>query len=361
MTSTLLLAGSTTHERDIPSIADQAAVAEPEVCYTELSFCLPTSLAFAKRLTWEQTPWIHHSLNHKSTNPIEAADAHRIACHLSSHLDEIVAPENIQNALLFGSTYPTSPSDAQLDTYPQLFVVFPHARSKPSTDENFLKVWHDQIVKPAFDRAWKESGLTTVYGADMDSQAHILPASGTHTARDSLPAKGFLQHLRNGNPTAVRDYWPVWNDNWGVGSEGQYTGLRTKIYTKSWEAIQGMLKGHPELPSHQEPILLALCRSKVYVEPGLSAPAKLRCTGQEWDKFVDSRFLKQGSFKAIFQTVIGMQDQGEDQEQGGPALLAWIAETNRWNAKRMAADEGAGEGKEGKGNAHRDKRARRGE
>ena len=99
---------SITHERDINGLATLSVIAKAEQCHSELSFCIPTSLAFAKRLTWEQTPWISNNLNRRSVNPIGEADAYRIAQYLASHGHNVMQ-RNIQRALLFGSTYtPTS-------------------------------------------------------------------------------------------------------------------------------------------------------------------------------------------------------------------------------------------------------------
>jgi hypothetical protein len=150
-----------THERDLPRLADLTGISRAEQCSMQLSFCLPTSLAFAKRLTWEQTPWIPTSLYGEFSNPISKADADTISRHLGSHLGKNVKPEAIQNALLLGSTFPTGEEfpngdkigETYLGTFPYIFVIFPHARGPASHDETFLKVWHDAIVKPAFDRA----------------------------------------------------------------------------------------------------------------------------------------------------------------------------------------------------------------
>ncbi|KAF1843369.1 uncharacterized protein K460DRAFT_396682 [Cucurbitaria berberidis CBS 394.84] len=367
-------ANTTMHERDIPGLAAQAIVSRAETCHTELSFCVPTSLAFAKRLTWEQTPWIRSNTNRKSANPINEADAHTIAYSLSIHQGQTVSAEAVKNALLFGTTYhPSAPSDEQIGTYPYLLVVFPHAQGNISRDTTFLNTWHDQIIKPAFDRAWKDSGLTTIYGAEVDGQSRILPPSGTRTVKDALPAKGFLERLRNGNPTSVRDCWPVWNDDWGLGTEGRYTAVRSRIYSEAWEAIKGMVKGHPDLLSFQDPILLALCGAKIYVAPELPVQSKFKYVAQEWDKFVDARYVENGSFKVVFQTVLGTQTEGAVQLE--PEPFAWIGDATGRSFKRMVEDVGKEVGKVGEkededggeggdedldADKHRDKQAREG-
>jgi hypothetical protein len=170
-----------------PNEAPQTPDATVLSLQTKLSFCLPTSLAFFHHLTWNQTPWTTRSLPTKSISPICASDAHTIAHHLD------VSAESIQNALYFGG-HPTGPS---------LYVIFPHATTRVSTNERFLTIWHDQVVKPAFDRAWRDSGLVDVHGADVDGQTRILPPTGTRTNKDALPARGFMERLRHGRQGSV--------------------------------------------------------------------------------------------------------------------------------------------------------------
>ncbi|RMZ73326.1 hypothetical protein GMOD_00007827 [Pyrenophora seminiperda CCB06] len=303
-----------THERDLRTLTALADSSDKEQCYSELSFCVPTSLAFAKRLQWEQTPWVTTTVGHNLANPICAADAHLIAYHLQHQLGQDITPSAIQNALLFGSTYILS-EDGRTSvpgTYPQLFVVFPHADTSAAKDENFLKIWHDDIVIPAFNHAWAESGLVPISGAHRDSTTRILPPRGTTTPRDALPFIGFLAHLQNGNPTPVRTDWPSWRDpSFPIGTEGKHTGLRSTIYASAWTSIEGMLKDHPDLPHYQSPVLLALCRVKVFVNTWLNAKDRFRCSAEEWDRCVDRRWMQEGSFKVVESVVMGTMDDGD--------------------------------------------------
>ncbi|KAI4707195.1 hypothetical protein J4E89_008134 [Alternaria sp. Ai002NY15] len=245
---------SSTHERSIPGLSVLSPTVNPEQCYSALSFCLPTSLAFAKRLTWEQTPWIPHTFNLKSVNPIDEADTHRIATYLSLHGHSVTA-RDVQCALLFGSTTPDQDKMTEgMGSYPHLFVIFPHASMVPCIDPEFLKIWHDEIVKPAFDSAWKDSGLAFVYGSSLDTPTRVLPPTGVRTSRDAFPAAGFLERLHKGKSGAVRDYWPSWtDDSWYLGLEGKYT-----------------------------------------------------------DRLVDSRFVKEGSFQVVFEMVVGNTPEPDD-------------------------------------------------
>ncbi|KAG9191653.1 hypothetical protein G6011_10387 [Alternaria panax] len=300
---------STIHERDINGLATLSVIAEADQCHSELSLCLPTSLAFTKRLTWEQTPWISNTLNQKSVNPIGETDAYRIVQYLASHGHD-VTQRDVQCALLFGSTYASTPEghdmSEDMGTCPHLFLIFPHATMVPYLDNQFLKIWHDDIVKPAIDRAWRDSGLTLVHGASLDTPTCVLPPTGVRTQRDAHPASGFLERLRNGKPGVVRDHWPIWTDSrWHLGLEGNHTGNRTRIYHEAWCAMKGMLKDHPQLSSYQDPILLAVARGQIYVNARLSTNDKFKCVAQEWDRLVDSRFVKPASFQVVFETVIG--------------------------------------------------------
>ena len=344
---------SITHERDINGLATLSVIAKAEQCHSELSFCIPTSLAFAKRLTWEQTPWISNNLNRRSVNPIGEADAYRIAQYLASHGHNVMQ-RNIQRALLFGSTYtPTSEGDnmsEDIGMNPHLFLIFPNASTVPYLDKQFLKIWHDEIVKPAFDRAWKDSGLTLVHGVSLDTPTRILPPTGVRTERDAYPVSGFLERLRNGNPGAVRDYWPVWRDSeWHLGLEGKYTNTRTRIYHEAWSAIKGMLKDHPQMSSYQNPILLAVSRMQIHVNTRLSTNYKFKCVAQEWDRLVDSRFVKPASFQVVFETVIGTTPGSVVEDK--PVVTTFIADEKGKQIKRLAdCEEDEGE------DAHRSKR-----
>jgi hypothetical protein len=127
----------------------------------------------------------------------------------------------------------------------------------------------------------------------------------------------------------VRDYWPSWVDDWHVGSEGKYSGTRFQICHDAWKAMKGMLKDHPQLPSYQDPILLALCRSNIYVNPQMSTQGKYRSVVQEWDNHVDARFFKPGSFKIVFETVVGthmpeMQSCQQAKQSKSPGQLELI-------------------------------------
>ena len=141
---------------------------------------------------------------------------------------------------------------------------------------------NDDIVKPAYDRAWQDSGLTTVTGASLNFPARVLPATGRRTRQDVYPAAGFLERKRKDNPAPVCVYWPSWTDTkFPLGTEGRYTGLRSEIYLEAWRSITGMLKDHPQLAAYQNPILLAVCRCELHVNTRLDTQDKFKCVAQD--------------------------------------------------------------------------------
>ena len=118
--------------------------------------------------------------------------------------------------------------------------------------------------------------------------------------------------------------------------------------------MKGMLKDHPELPSYQDPILLALCRSNVDVNPRLSTQDKYRSVAQEWDGFIDARFVKPGSFKIVFETVVGTHVS-----EVQPVQRPLVGNTAVHKFKHMAEGEEVRE-EDTEGDAHRSKRTKTG-
>ncbi|KAF2824485.1 hypothetical protein CC86DRAFT_371805 [Ophiobolus disseminans] len=288
----------------LPALVSQVPVADITTS-TDLSFCLTTSLAFLKTLTWEQTPWVPHQIDHTSVSPISPGDALTIHHRLRKHFKGI-SPAAINNGLFFASAYPTGDVPVgSIGPYPHLFVIFPHARTHVATDARFLKIWHDQIVKPAFDRAWKDSGHATMYGAEIHGKPRILQPTGVRTANDAPNSTGILIRLHNQHPESVRGYWPQW-------SEKEAT-RRTEVMTEVWDAIKGMLKDHPDLADFQDPILLAVSRSQLDFSAQFSLNDMYKDVGNEWEKYVDPQYLVPKSFKVVLTTVMEHPDTPEPQ------------------------------------------------
>ena len=256
--------------------------------------------------------------------------------------------------------------------YPHPFIIFPHAETHPATDEKFLRIWHDQIVKPAFDRAWKDSGVAEASGAELDGRTSILPPSGTRTAHDALPASGFLVRLRSEDHSEQsRALWPRWDDSWGGGREGRRSHKRAEVYGEAWDAMMGSLKDHPDLPEYRNPVLLAVCRAPLELDPDAVAEKSFEHVAREWDAYTDSRYMVAGSFRVVLDTVVGIETpmtQGEIDEldaemEDAPPVgdpVKRVARGGRKPHSRKRHDEVFVEGEDevgdGDGDAHRSKR-----
>ncbi|KAF1980126.1 hypothetical protein BU23DRAFT_548321 [Bimuria novae-zelandiae CBS 107.79] len=281
-----------THESKIPPIVskirNQFASAAHALPRTPLSFALPSSLAFFKRLTWELIP--------RTRPPIDAAVATAIAARFPP---ETITAAAISHAFCLGVGF-TDTSYGAKDHLPHLYVVFPKLRRDVRDDIRFLSAWHDGLLKPAFDEAWIDSGLVDVWentiGGTTWSTTKAAPAAATvfdrfYNATDIW--MGRPQHKE----------WPKWNDPWvyshpqspeklSQGMEGGYSDARARVLIEAWSSIQDMLKGW-EGQEMSEPILLAIWRKEFHADDETSL---VQVVGKEWDAFVDSRFVEPGKF-----------------------------------------------------------------
>lgn len=284
---------------------------------TNLSYCTPTSLAFFKELAWEQTPWIQRSTKAAITNPILPEDAAQISKHLE------IDQEAVERALLFGST----------STDLQLLVIFPHATGYAAINERFLKIWHDEIVKPAFDRAWKDSGLVRIHGATLESGVRILPPKGARTENDALPASDIIRRFRL-NSTQIHA------QNWPSG--------KPALMQDAWESIAGMLRSYPGLEEFQDPKLLAVYRAVIDLNEKMSTQEWYEIVKKEWDVDVDGEYVVKGSFGVLLKTSLGNKKEET-------AVIEKKGKSKRGYGYEYEDDNGGGEmGDEG--DRHRSKR-----
>jgi hypothetical protein len=207
---------------------------------------------------------------------------------------------------LLGETYRGNAEEFRPRECPQLWVVFPHCGRDLLKDGEFLKAWHDHIVKPAFEKAWEESGLLPASDSPGDANGQ-----GMHSQSDSVhPSKAMsfdelLKHVTaNERQQAVRTRWPEWIDQQPERgySEGPFSDKRAKVYNDAWTAMKKMLNQHKKL---KDPILLCINRSTT--EFGLEMPLHTIYdrVGQQWNKSVDARFVVPRTFKVVVETVIG--------------------------------------------------------
>ncbi|KAF2035140.1 hypothetical protein EK21DRAFT_43244, partial [Setomelanomma holmii] len=281
---------------------------QPTSTHSTLSFCLPTSLSFVKRLTWEQTPWIPHTLDDVPINPIPSSAAHTIAAHLSRTSHIPISAEAVENALFFGSGESAN-MKMKMGIAPHLFVIFPHAPTAPfqrlSTNPEFLRIWHDNIMKPAFDTAWHDSGLAPAYGAAVNGASRILPATGVRTLFAAHPWTGFAFKLQNFQNTGAGG---VVHTNWPPSSP--------QVLEDAWMSIRGMLKDYPGLETYQDPILLAVSRAAVHFPMDMSVREIFSHVEKEWEEYVDMQCVVEDSFGVVLETVVGKdRDVGSVEEE----------------------------------------------
>jgi hypothetical protein len=307
------------HESRIPPVASKARY-QPVKAHTAtanapLSFAVPTSIAFFKRLTWELTPL---------TRPgIDPTTATAIAAHIPT-----LTADAIHFALCLG-VGSTGLTNAAKDKQPHLYVVFPHLR-RP-IDEKFWRLWHTEVIKPAFDETWISSGLVNVW-EDKDFQWSTEKAAPT--ADEILDRFYNAPEYRRYRPRRIE--WPTWNDPWefsdppspdvlAKGLEGGFSDARARVYDEAWSAMRDMLKGGDEPREMSDPVLLAVWEKNVEVHEFVSHDSLVKSVGKEWDVHVDSRFVENDMF------VVQVEEQDQqvvesDQEpesKGGTTRPNW--------------------------------------
>jgi hypothetical protein len=277
---------TSTHEAEIRSLGTKARVNQvPGRCKTNFTFAIPSSLAFFKRLTWEQTPW--------TLNPISASKARIISSYTFLPVDAL------QNALPLGVSY-TGESNAEKKQYPHLYVVFHRLRRNITRDPKFLEFWHDEVVKPAFDLAWEESGLVEVHGMPSDVRGTSGRwGEGTWTQCNADPASHFFELLCGDRNKSVHTAWPEYSDAWEGGQEGQFSDIRAKLFDEAWTAMKGMVSGYAaEL---QDPLLLAVWDTEASCDDAAEMVEGMGCL---WDVYADSRFVNDKWFTVHLDQVV---------------------------------------------------------
>lgn len=259
------------------------------------------------------------------------------------------------NALFLGSAYPITTPPGSLGTYPHVFVVFPHAKTCVATNARFLRTWHDEVVKPAFDCAWKDSGKATIYGAEKSGKPRILLPTGVRTANDAAGSEGLLTLLHNNAQDAVRVRWPTWPNT--------ESDARASIMDEAWEAMKGIIKDHPNLAEFQDPILLAVGRGEYAFSPAVQSKGMFKDMALEWEKYVDARFVEAESFRVLVQSVIGVAMDGWGEEEGDETedefMVDWVYGVQQaGNASKRPAKKEVGESRDGEEDGHRHKRRR---
>ncbi|PSN69470.1 hypothetical protein BS50DRAFT_664453 [Corynespora cassiicola Philippines] len=298
----------------IPSVSNHSGTITAGDCYTNLSFALPTSLAFAKCLAWQQTPWADLAVDDKVVSRISESDAEVISYQLSGRLGKAISIEAIKNALYLGTTYKRGRADgSSLICAPQVFVVFPHLQRDCSRDAKFLRVWNDDVVKPAFDAAWAERWNTFIVNRHKGVN-RLINAGGVHREREAWDAKEILKVLARDGNVPLTNEWPEFDDVWieGKNHAGVETNRRRRIFDDAWRSIRGMVDGHGDLAEFQDPFLLAVSRcgidfdlysgwDRIYDEAAIM-----------WDLYVDAGYMNRDSFFVELKTVLGPRADAEE-------------------------------------------------
>ncbi|KAJ4291611.1 hypothetical protein N0V90_009506 [Kalmusia sp. IMI 367209] len=295
-----------THESDIAPLAIKCRAPPASLTsittQSTLSFALPTSLAFFKRLTWELTPW--------KRLPISFATATLVSTYIPS-----IPPSALPFALCLGVSY-LGYINSPKDKLPHLYVVFPHLRRDVSNDEKFLRVWHDEVVKPAFDEAWIRSGLVDVWEDPKDYK--LVTGEIAPSADETFERFKRLKHPQY-------CLWPAWKDEWAHshpppgrlahGEEGGFSDRRVDVFNEAWSAMRGILNGREEPGEMSDPVLLAVWMKEAHAGEGVGAENLMNFVGKEWDAYTDSRFVQNGMFVVHVKQEQGNKEHCEAEER----------------------------------------------
>ncbi|KAF2755260.1 hypothetical protein EJ05DRAFT_127901 [Pseudovirgaria hyperparasitica] len=97
------------------------------------------SLAAIKDLRWFCTSWAAPKLSPEESERLHKTLYHEPAKEKDGGLKK--------RALYIGSSTLTRA---------KVYVIFPHADRDIRTDDEFLRKWHDLVVRPAFEQAWRQ-------------------------------------------------------------------------------------------------------------------------------------------------------------------------------------------------------------
>ncbi|KAF2475816.1 uncharacterized protein BDR25DRAFT_379381 [Lindgomyces ingoldianus] len=219
---------------------------------------------------------------------------------LTHSIRQNIKPCAFSQAIYFGEA--RSESEA-VNTRPGLYIIFPYLKQSVTRNDKFLKIWHDDIVGPAFNRAWEDSGLVDLFRM----QNHVKKTiSGNNRQKMAHPAINLIHHLQNNKTNKLREQWPEFHDPEVQNNEGKYTGLRSNIFDEAWKSILGMVKDHPQLGGEfQDPFLLVVHEIHIDINQDMSVQDKYGSVGRNWDLSIDSRYIVPKSFKVIVETTLG--------------------------------------------------------
>jgi hypothetical protein len=273
---------TTMQEEDIPSFADTATgtpIWGPSMSW--VSFALPDSMAFFKRLTFEITS-TGGDVCRYSQQTAEAIAAH-IGPILARTRGIYITSEAICNAHCLGVAFPGQPDADEKEQYPHLYVVFPYR--KTALTEELRQIWdrfeHEQDDEAPGDKVIRHGmfGKDTMINCEEDQPTYVRSVDGKR-----------ILHMK----------WPEFYDRWGDategGTEGEYSDDRAVLFDEAWTAIQESLETNAVFKNErcEDPILLAVWHVVAAEKRRRKA---VQVVAEKWDAYADSRYAVLGSFR----------------------------------------------------------------
>ncbi|KAF2733322.1 hypothetical protein EJ04DRAFT_605790 [Polyplosphaeria fusca] len=178
-------------------------------------------------------------------------------------------------------------------------------------DMRFLRIWHDEIVRPAFNKAWEDSGLVELRGWSKGRKMKLGVGQGVTHEKMAWTFERVKTALKQGWKKAAVEEWPAWDE----GVEGA-DELRTGVMQRAWDSIVGELTEEKGIGMFKDAVLLGVGRQLIHF--GDIGLARIQGTvAEEWDRVVDARFVVPGSFKVVLRSVTGEPlplEEGEEPE-----------------------------------------------
>jgi hypothetical protein len=133
--------------------------------------------------------------------------------------------------------------------------------------------------------------MAPIYGAAVDGQSRIFPATGVRTAFDAHPFSGFAARLANREQDvrAVRVVWPP----------------SSELLDQAWTSMTGFLRNYPGMQEYREPVLLAVSRANVHFATEMAEQRMYEQVCGVWEDYVDLRNVEMESFGVVLETVVG--------------------------------------------------------
>jgi hypothetical protein len=157
---------------------------------------------------------------------------------------------------------------------------------------------------------------------------------GVWSDKDTLPFTGFKTRLANfmklnipSSPVAAA--WPADSP---------------KQMGEAWDAIRGMLHGHPDMRDWQDPEHVVVWDEEVMWNEEVGLLKVYESVAREWGKIVDAGFIKEGSLKVFVETCVGVSEEqgikrkGDDMEGKDEGIEKAEEKMDKGKGKAMDVD-----------------------